>query len=254
MGAPENFAAWMSTHIANDRQHGRTVYRYHPRSDYHSRALCQLILADLLAACPVLAAHARMGSVVGGVNAKVTFSNGNSKTLDLAIGLPVSPGRAPVAPLVIEMAPIGQLRISIEAKQCMTEHSKTKPRLFDELSSSHEIVHRGVSSAIACGIVVVNIAERYASPTRQIATGDVLFTQHAQPAAARSIVEHLRRLERRENIGDAGFDAFSTIVTDCDNTGGCALHESDPAPQPGELDHYRSFIDHMSRAYAARFP
>lgn len=247
----------MSLHVANDKKHRRRIYRYHPRSDAHSKQLCELVLADLLVACPLLAEHARAGVVVGGTNILHTFANGKTKTLDLAIGTPatdVSPPVSSVGTPTITKATIKQLRISIEAKQCMTEHSKTKPRIFDELSSSHEIVHKGEPSAIAGGIVVVNVADRYASPTRQLPTGDVVFTEHKQPGAARSIVEHLRGLQRRAGVGEVGFDAFATIVIDCDNVGACAVHMAPPAPQPGDPDHYDSFIAEVSRAYAERFP
>jgi len=51
-----------------------------------------------------------------------------------------------------------------------------------------------------------------------------------------------------------GFDALATIVIDCDNTGACLLHTSPPAPEPGEPDHYNTFISDISRAYVERFP
>lgn len=244
----------MSLNQANDHKHGRLLYRYHPRSDFHSRKLCELVLADLLSACPKLAEHARAGLVVGGVNAKYTFGNGKKKALDLAIGTPTGSPVPPTPPAPILMADIGELRISIEAKQCMTEHSKSKPRIFDELSSSHAIVHKGVPNAIACGIVVVNVASKYASPTRQVAKGPVVYTPHRQPAAAQGIIDILRGLHRRADVSEVGFDAFATIVIDCDNLGPCKLYEDPPAPQKGDRDFYNGFIDDISCAYAARFP
>ena len=140
--APSSFASWMSSRIANDIKHGRRVYRYHPRSDEHSKRLCALILDDLQAVCPALAKHLAAGEVIAGINAVVQFSSGKTKTLDLAIG---EPGQETSEALRLigtdTNARIVRVRFSCEAKQCMTEHSKTKPRIFDELSSSHEIVH-----------------------------------------------------------------------------------------------------------------
>ena len=149
MSAPRNFAEWMSQHRADDHRHGRLVYHYHPRSDFHSRQLWEFVVADLLKACPKLAEHARAGRVVGGVNAEYTFASGKRKKLDLAIGAPAGMVAPPTPLAPILMADIGELRISIEAKQCMTEHSKSKPRIFDELSSSHKIVHKGVPNVSA---------------------------------------------------------------------------------------------------------
>lgn len=89
MPAPERFCEWMSSDIANDHKFGRKVYRYHPRSDEHSKVLCRLVIADLLDACPTLKQHAMSRSVVGGTNVKYKFSNGKGKALDLGIGTPL---------------------------------------------------------------------------------------------------------------------------------------------------------------------
>ena len=59
MLAPTRFVEWMSNHTAKDKKHGRVVYRYHPRSDEHSKKLCSLVLEDLLAACATLRQHAQ---------------------------------------------------------------------------------------------------------------------------------------------------------------------------------------------------
>lgn len=251
--APERFVAWMSSHTANDKKHGRKLYRYHPRSDEHSKTLCRMVMDDLLDACPTLREHAKRRSVVAKINAGFTFRGGKVKNLDLAVGTPAAP-----VPVLVEHSPlvwgnIGALRISVEAKQCMTEHSKTKPRIFDELSSSHEIVHQGDSKAIAGGIVVVNLAERFASPLRQLKEGELAFTSHRQPTVTDSMVRHLRGLKMRGQVGEVGFDAFATVVVNCDNVGECTLHTGAPAPQPGEPDHYLTFLQRISAAYAERY-
>lgn len=251
--APERFVKWMSNHTANDKKHGRKVYRYHPRSDEHSKILCRMVLEDLLGACPLLAEHAKRRVVVGEINAEYTFSNGKTKNLDLAIGQPTDPVVEPVVPTQIVSGRIGHLRISMEAKQCMTEHSKTKPRIYDELSSSHEIVHQGDSLAVAAGIVVVNIADKFASPLRQEKDGPLVFKEHRQPAVTDSMVSHLRGLKMRVGSDGVGFDAFATLVVNCDNAGPCTLHTAAPAPQLGDHDHYLTFLQRLSGAYAERF-
>lgn len=254
MLAPERFAAWMCTHVANDHKFGRKLFRYHPRSDTHSKTLCRFVFEDLLEACSTLAAQVHRGEVVGVINAEFTFPNGKTKTLDLAIGEPAelitpsSPGDDPTVRALL------RLRLSCEAKQCMTEHSKTKPRIFDELSSSHEIVHQGDTNAIAAGIVVVNIADEYASPTRQVsAEGELIKVKHRQPQVTESMIRHLEGLVMREGPGTVGFDAFATIVVNCDNIGACGLHTAPPAPQPGSKHHYGTFLRRLSEAYARHY-
>jgi len=252
--APEKFALWTSINIANDRKFGREVFRYHPRSDEHSKMICRLVLEDLLAACPVLQQHVDSGQVVCGINVRYRFSNAKRKTLDRAIGVPDGAIPAKMFSDPVSSVPIGALRFACEAKQTMTEHSKSKPRLFDELSSSHEIVHQGDPTAIAAGIVVVNIADRFASPLRQTSgDGPLVYTTHRQPDVTRQVVEHLRGLIVRDTPDTVGFDAFTTIVVNCDNTGPCTLHTAEPAPQPGDRDHYETFLQRISCAYADRY-
>jgi len=255
MAAPERFVEWMSGHTANDKKFGRTVFRYHPRSDEHSKMLCRFVLDDLIEACPELAAHAATGKVVGGVNAPFTFASGKRKTLDLAVGIPARVATDFVYTPPISGGQIASVRISCEAKQCMTEHSKTKPRIFDELSSSHEIVHQGDTRAVAAGIVVVNIADRYASPTRQVSgEGDLIVTPHRQPGVTEDMVRHLRGLVMRDEVGQVGFDALCALVIDCDNMGGpCTLHTAPPSPQLGDRDHYATFLSRIATFYAERF-
>ena len=255
MAAPERFVAWMSAHVANDKKFGRKVFRYHPRSDEHSKKICALVLEDLLVRCPPLAEHAKARVIVGGINTSCTFASGKCKTIDLAIGLPASgSARGLINNLPLWPGEVARLRLGCEAKQCMTEHSKTKPRIFDELSSSHEIVHQGQPDAIAAGIVVVNIAKTFASPLRQLSgEGPLIVSNHKQPDVTKSMVNHLRGLKMRDRVGDVGFDAFATIVVDCDNLGPATLYIGPPAPQPGDRDHYDTFLDRISRAYAERF-
>ena len=86
--APERFVKWMTNNRHVDRRFGH-VYRYHSRSDSHSKALCVFVLIDLLAACRLLREHANCGKVVYGVNLKYLWArSGKAKTIDLAIGLP----------------------------------------------------------------------------------------------------------------------------------------------------------------------
>jgi len=134
----------------------------------------------------------------------------------------------------------------------MTEHGKSQPRVFDELGSSHEIVHQGDREAIAAGVTVVNIAETFVSPLRQKG-GELHVSKHRQPHAAEKMVNHLRGLPIRDTVDDVGFDAYSTIVVDCDNQGPAFLWTQPPAPQSGDRDHYGRFIARLSDAYANRF-
>jgi hypothetical protein len=134
----------------------------------------------------------------------------------------------------------------------MTERGKSQPRVFDELGSSHEIVHQGDREAIAAGVTVVNIAKTFVSPLRQ-RRRKLHVSEHKQPHAAQRMIDHLRGLPIRDAIDGVGFDAYATIVVDCDNRGPATLWTDPPAPQPGERDHYNTFVTRIGTAYASRF-
>lgn len=249
MLAPEKFVLWMSANLHKD-EFGE--YRYHPRSDAHSKALCLFVLEDLLDRSSVIREQAQNRSIVYGINTQFLWEAvDKKKTLDLAIGIPdVDPGHGaePIA-----MGRISDVLFSCEAKSCMTEHGKSKPRLYDELSSSHEIVHQGRSDAIATGISVVNIADEFVSPLRQRRGEPVVVTRHKQPFAAANMIEHLRGLRIRDEVGQVGFEAYSTIVISCDNRGPATLWADPPAPQRGDQDEYGTFLERVAASWEERF-
>jgi hypothetical protein len=250
MQAPERLVSWMTGHEHVDPRFGHR-YRYHSRSDSHSIALCGFVMDDLINECPLLAEHARRGEVAYGINLSFQFPSGKVKNLDLAVGtqaqIPIDSGEP-----FRRVAELSSLRLAMEAKSVMTEHKKSQPRVFDELSSSHEIVHQGGQETIAAGIAVVNIADQFVSPLRQVGP-DLHWTKHKQPGVTESMVRHLRGLPIRESEREVGFDAYATIVISCDNQGPASVWTGLPAPQPGDRDHYQTFLSRVAAAYVARF-
>ena len=262
MLAPQAFANWLSNHRHRDKKLGHT-YLYHPRSDAHSIALCLAILNDILTRCPVLQEQALRGDIACGINLKYRWPTTNKKkTLDLAIGRPAHALRGSPALKeamtgsdlrIVKVETLADVLIACEAKSVMTEHKKSQPRVYDELSSSHAIVHQGKQEAISAGITVVNIAKTFVSPLRQKPGQSVHVTKHNQPRVTESMVAHLRGLPIRERIGEVGFDAYCTIVIECDNQTACNLWQAPPAPQLGDRDHYETFLDRIARFYSERF-
>jgi len=250
MNAPGKFAAWLSSNAHRDRRFGH-LYRYHPRSDVHSVMLCTYILEDLLERCRMLREQVSRGEVGYGINVRHIWpTTQKSKTLDLAVGPPASPI---ASSKIVRGNKLSDVFFACEAKSVMTEHVKSQPRVYDELSSSHEIVHQGRPNAIAAGITVVNIAETFVSPLRQTTADRLHISSHIQPQVTARMVTHLRGLPIRERVGQIGFDAYCTMVVECDNQTSATLWEATPAPQPGDRDHYETFINRIARFYAERF-
>jgi hypothetical protein len=252
MPAPEKFVEWMSNYQHVDRRFGH-VYRYHSRSDAHSVALSLFILEDLIETCAALRSQAERGAIIYGTNVRFTWPSGKTKTLDLALGVPTLSHPEVSAGEHIGKGVPADVLISCEAKTVMTEHGKSKPRVYDELSSSHEIVHQGRSDAIAAGITVVNIADTFVSPLRQSGSLPLVITRHKQPAAAGNMVQHLRGLPIRDAVGQVGFDAYATVVVNCDNQDDVRLWTAPPAPQPGDRDHYQTFLSRICQFFSERF-
>jgi hypothetical protein len=263
MSAPQDVAAWMATHEHKDKGLPY-IYRYHSRSDIHSIQLCEFIVRDLLRSCETLRTQALNRQIAYGINIKHTWpTTEKAKALDLAIGIPSDTATLTESDQMLRVRSVrpklglvnafSKLLIACEAKAVMTEHGKSQPRLFDELSSSHEIVHQGDQETIAAGIVMVNIAKRFISPLRQKNAGELYWSVHHQPDVAARMIQHLRGLRVRNKIGDVGFDAFCTFVVDCDNQNDCKLHTSGPAPQAGDQDHYDTFVDRITQFYGERF-
>jgi len=165
--------------------------------------------------------------IVYGINAKHTFPNGKKKTLDLAIVTVRRVERSDRLAGVIYPGEIDRVLVACEAKTCMTEHGKSQPRIFDELGSSQEIVHQGDREAIAAGVTVVNIAATFISPLRQ-KSKELHISKHKQPHAAERMVSHLRGLPIGDAADQTGFDAYATIVVDCDNQGPSRLWTDPP--------------------------
>src|SRR6202030_3993931 len=79
--------------------------------------------------------------------------------------------------------------VAVEAKACMTEFGKARPRLYDELNSSHLTIHGDTNSAVAVGFAMINVAETFVSPIRNpwpLADHEAVINHHRQPRAARS--------------------------------------------------------------------
>ena len=238
--APERFARWLDQYWHTDR-HGRR-YHYHPRRDAHSKLLAQLIWEDLYEHCSGIRRHFNSGLITYKINFPYRWPHTDkAKTIDLAIGTPHPANK------------LADVRIACELKAVMTEHKKAEPRIYDELSSSHQIVHASNPKVIAAGLTVVNIARTFVSPLRQDVAGSPPVSIHRQPDVTESMVGHLRGLRIRQSIDEIGFDAYCTFVIDCDNQGPVRLWAGPPAAHFGAPDHYGTFLERICEAYTVRF-
>jgi hypothetical protein len=278
MHGPAILARTMS--VATPKGQGKKAWQYHSRSDHHSKVACWGILFDLLNHSALLRDHVESGRLIFGINHEMRdFRTGRKKNLDLVLARPASGSlRRPLSfrSLVTKWSillddderqllerlpdavqhPVGSVHLALEAKACMTEHSKARPRLYDELNSSHDAVHGSAEMAIAAGFVMVNIAEWFVSPDLNKSDGPLRVTTHKQPRAAASVIQKVLEIPRRATTSAHGFDALAIVVVDCVNDGKTPVRIVDGPPAPAWTDpvHYDSLIARVVQLYESRFP
>jgi hypothetical protein len=260
-------------------------WQYHSRSDRHSKASCWGLLFDLMLGCPVLQEHVQRGTVCFGINHEIRdFKQNRRKNLDLVVctprkadatgktrtleelatqyGVVLSPeARKELKALPeIREAPVGDVLIALEAKACMTAHSKARPRLYDELNSSHQTVHGSSSEALAAGLVVINFADQFASPGRagycpKCGHKVSPVNLHRQPNDGTSVMDKVMQLPRRTKADEDGFDALAILAIDCRNDGSAVtLMPSPPAPSASDIFNYGQCVSRLASTFASRFP
>ena len=257
-------------------------WQYHPRSDRHSKVACWAIFFDLMLRDSLLSRHVTTGKVSFGINHKMRdFQHDREKNLDLVIckqSNPRSVGRvARFRDMVdaytialsddersaldglpeIPVTGVQTALVALEAKAAMTEFGKARPRLYDELNSSHLTIHGDTDPTIAAGFAMVNVASTFVSPMRnpwKLGSVETIVNRHKQPRDASAAVEKVRQLPRRSTTGTNGFDALALVVIRCTNDGMPVTVENEaPAPQPGDALHYDSFVERIETIYASRF-
>jgi hypothetical protein len=255
-------------------------WRYHPRSDRHSKIACWGIAFDLLSTSSLLHRHVADGRVVLGVNQRmVDFGTGRAKNLDLVFARPDGPtGGRTLRSMASEYGVIlnadqqaelddlpewptartGAVLVALEAKAAMTAFIRALPRLYDELNSSHLCTHGSSRQALAVGFAMVNASAEFVSPDRNRRVVDAAhppdISVEPQPRSLRRTLEKLEEIPRRSNVRETGFDALGIVVVDGRNDGSpFRLVTDQPAPQPGSSYHYDSMIVRIANEYDTTF-
>lgn len=276
MDGPSILAASLSVPRVRDRD-GR-LWQYHSRSDLHSKVACWGALFDLLNQSSLLRAHALQSRVIFGVNFEMRdFATGRKKKLDLVVARPVGEigsasktlgGLASDWSVVLDnvqrsrlsglpslqLGVVGAVLVALEAKAAMTAHTKARPRLYDELNSSHLTVHGASRQALAVGFVMVNFATTFLSPGRQDGSGTPVVSRHHQPRDADGILEKVREIPRRVGPAGSGYDGLAIVGVECVNDGSpVRIFTKPPAPQPGDIYDYETMITRVANEYDTTF-
>ena len=242
----------------------KEAWQYHSRSDVHSKVACWTLLFDLLSHCDAARRVAAAGRMGFGINHVMVGPI--NKTLDLVITLVpedrLAAGRATFSdmvmryhivlneseasilnslPTVIEdrKDDVSEVAVAIEAKACMTEHTKSLPRLHAEILATGYLARLAAPQCITVSYNLVNAAPKFTSPGNQ---GKV--NQHAQPADARQVVDMLSRaIPLARQAKNIGYDVIGATVIECANDGSPVLVSTgEAAPKNSEHVHYERMM------------
>lgn len=222
---------------------------YHSRSDKHSNALAEAILADLVEHCPRIREKARNGELVYDLNFSLLAGTAEWN-VDLVLGAPSLGSKAPGGGSSILRVRPSTVEIAIEIKSVMTEHRKAVKNRKRDLEAHHEHVHNYSDRAVAGGVLVVNAAEVFKSPLRTAPT-----IHRNVGRLVDHCVSELRSVAVRGGAKGYGLEARCAIIVHVDNLDhSLSGYVTDAgAPQIGDPLHYDAFIQAICRAYSERF-
>jgi hypothetical protein len=256
---------------AKTRTRDPQAWQYNSRGARHSLTSCWGVLFDLLENSSLLREHVTSGKVVFGLDhAMHDYKENRSKNLDLVIARPHESGwsrkRAPrrfsELPALFDMelnylqrtalaqlpdpieGEVGAIHLALESKAIMTAFTKAYPRLYDELNSSHEVIHGASNRALAVGLVIVNTADEFVSSVGG-------RNHHNQPRDALGAIEKVGQLPRRSGDEGKGYDGLGVILVDLANDGSLVTIPNDP-PVPMNYDYGRMIV-RIASEYDVRF-
>ena len=226
---------------------------------------------DLLAHSSLLRQHVEDAKVVFGLDHKMhDYAANRSKNLDLVVARPHEggwttkrpPRRFSELPDVYEMellstqrsalaalpdpaeGAVGAVHLALEAKACMTAFSKSYPRLYDELNSSHAVIHGASNRALAVGLAIINVADEFVSPVGK-------RNRHHQPEDAQGAIAKVEQLPRRSGDEGVGYDGLGIVLLNLVNDGNPVTLADRPAV-PVNYE-YERMIVRIANEYDVRF-
>lgn len=246
---------------------------YHPRSDKHSNALGEAIVADLMRVCATMRERAARGELVYKTNHNVITQMGIKWNSDLVLGSAPDPrpdrvsGDPSEGPSGIIRAAPSTVEVAIEIKGVMTEHGKAIDERARILATHYSHANTYNMRTVAGAVLVINGAPRFLSPTNQghrdkeprnteLLTDGRRVNLHPNPLERiEKCLAHLTGIQSRATPEAYGLDAKCAIVVTTDNLSAESVGyiEDPPAPGPSSPLHYDVFLRRLCDAYATRF-
>lgn len=226
---------------------------YHPRSDSHGGAQSRYFVDDLLHESSNIQEAANRGEIVYQEDYDVGDPRGLGWNVDLVIGPPSGNVQKTVNEGMAR-GPPSDIWLAADAKSIMTEHQKARRNRQRDINSFADIMHNHSERAIVCGILLLNLAEQFDSPTRD--PDDITDHPNIERIVG-EIVDLFDSIDRSEGEISRNLDGAGLVVVDHTNlsedVGQTQLITEEPAPQPGERVHYRTFVQQTADLVETRF-
>jgi hypothetical protein len=227
---------------------------YHPRSDTHGGAQCRYFVDDLMYESDAIREAAQDGELVFQEDYEVG-EGGLSWNTDLVIGPPANLVQAPVdGDRVMAQDDPAEIYLAVDAKSIMTEHQKARRNRQRDINSFADIMHHHHQRALTAGILLVNVAEIFDSPLRDL--DDITDHVHIDRIVG-EIIDMFDSINRSEGEISANLDGAGIVVVEHSNLvediGETQLMTEPPAPQSGDRVHYRTVVGQMADWFEGRF-
>lgn len=274
MRGPDILARTMS--VPTKRGKAPRAWQYHSRSDHHSKVACWTLLLDMMIECDAFRQAAADKRVAFRINHVMVGPI--NKTLDLVVTVvpPNRDGRSRrhfshlvqamdiklsdddlavlggLPPLEEDLKDdVSEVAIALEAKACMTEHTKSLPRLHAEILATGYLAKKAAPRCISVSYSLVNASATFITPS---GAGKINF--HKQPEDARRVVDMVTQaVPTVSNSSDYGYDVVGITTLDCRNDGSPVrvLEDSSVAPARSERTNYERMIRSICSEYRSRF-
>jgi hypothetical protein len=244
---------------------------YDPRSSRHSDFLSEIIVRDLVAACPLIAERAARGQIVANLRHHQQVGQ-DDWVIDIAIGTCAGPPIRPSDPDSIRTDPPVIIQIAIELKGVITEHGKARRNRLRDFGAFHGHGHIYDPRTVVAAFLVINSADLFYSPLNLGKTSRPEFNTHvSRRRSARQLakesIDLFRTIHLRNSETDVpGLEALGVIVIEHDNFNfypdplkyaqlrkPTQVAPSPPSLNVGDPMSYESMIQRICAHYTRRF-
>ncbi len=220
MRAPKLFVEWINNNLG-----------FNPRAGKYSDALNLLVFNDLVTAHPPLGLTRALRPEQ---NADIATRSA-TRNVDFVLWGPKGSRQ--------ERVPY----VAIENKLILAAHTKARKNRLGDIVAFANHVHNADRSAIACGLIGINISPDYENPDPFAAGMD--RPKFEMEKIVTDTLEIYAKLPQRNSVYEP-YDrpeAFAVFVINYNGKGKASLVLEPPAPPPGHPLHYASLIERVVR-------